>query len=72
MAATRHRRHEEFVIRRQRLGGDTGRDSGVFDLIDRPLRRAAGDDEVLLRIFRGTLVGSVTAAIVAVACAAVW
>ena len=49
-----------------------GRDSGVFDLIDRPLRRAAGDDLVLLRIFRGTLVGAIAAAVVTVACAAIW
>ena len=72
MATARHRGPQEFIVRRQRFADDTKRDSGVFNLIDRPLRRAAGDDEVLLRIFRGALVGSVAAAIVSVACAAIW
>jgi hypothetical protein len=71
MTTARHNGQGEFVVRRHKCG-DTGRDSGVFDLIDRPLRRAAGDDLVLLRIFRGTLVGTIAAAIVAVACAAIW
>lgn len=71
MATARHS-GQEFVIRRQRIGSDHRRDSGVFDLIDRPLRYAAGEDAALLRIFRGTLVGVIAAAICAVACAAIW
>ena len=41
--------------------------SGVFDVIDRPLRRAAGEDAVLLRILRGAAVAFAAAAIGAIA-----
>jgi hypothetical protein len=40
-------------------------------MIDRPLRRAAGDDLALLRIYRGTVIGAVAAAVGAVVAGAV-
>lgn len=70
MATARRGRSEEVVLRRRRCD-DGGNGSGAFDLIDRPLRLAAGDDAALLRIFRVALAGSVLAAVGAVTFSAI-
>ena len=70
MATARHGGRGEFVLRRQH-SESAGR-GGPFELIDRPLRLAAGDDAVLLRILRGALCGGFAAAIGAITYGAVF
>ncbi len=75
MATARHHGRGEVVLRRQKFGGGyeaASNGSGVFDLVDRPLRKMAAGDAALLRIFRGTLIGSAVAAIGAVTVSAIW
>ena len=55
---------------RSRTGSDT-QGSVFFDVIDRPLRKAAGEDAALLRILRGAVISFIAAAVVAVAIGAV-
>ena len=69
MTTARRGRSDEVVLRRRPC--DDGNGSGAFDLIDKPLRLAAGDDAALLRILRVALAGSVLAAVGAVTFSAV-
>ena len=75
MATLRHHGRGEVVLRRQKFGGDyesAPSGGGFFELVDRPLRRIAAGDAALLTIFRGTLIGSVAAAVGAVTVSAIW
>ena len=76
MATLRHQHGRRIAVPapevHYRNGGEPSHTSGnVFDVIDRPLRLAAGDDAVLLKILRGAVVGFVGAAVAAVGVSAI-
>jgi len=75
MATARHHGCGERVLRRQKFGGDcvhAPNGGGVFELFDRPLRRLSAGDAALLMILRGTLIGSIAAAVATVTVSAIW
>ena len=77
MAALRHHHGRRIavsppIVHRQTDHGEGAHALGrLIDAIDRPLRYAAGDDLALLRIFRGTVIGTVAAALTAVVIGAI-